>query len=77
MALPESAFQTPYWIRYKEGATLSRDDRLRSANMSLQYNNQPNRHWRIEPQPGFNAQSPSITVDRVNLSTDTPYIRAR
>jgi len=77
MALPESAFQTPYWIRYKEGATLSRDDRLRFANMDLQYDSQPNRSWRNKPQPGYNAQSPSITVDRVILSTDVPYIRAR
>lgn len=77
MALPESAFTNPYWVRIKYGATLSRNDRLRFANMNLQYNNQPDRHWRIEPQPGYNAQSPSITVDKVNVSTDAPYIRAR
>jgi len=77
MALPESAFQKPYWIRIKYEATLARDDRRRFDNMSLQYGSQPNRHWRMQPQPGYNAQSPSITVDRVNLSTDTPYIRAR
>lgn len=77
MALPESAFQKPYWIRIKYEATLSRDDNLRFANMDLRYNNQPDRHWRNKPQPGHNAQSPSITVDRVNLSTDVPYIRAR
>lgn len=77
MALPESAFQNPYWIRIKYGATLARDNRRRFDNMDLQYNNQPNRRWRIQPQPGYNAQSPSITTDKVNLSTDTPYIRAR
>lgn len=77
MALPESAFQKPYWVRIKYGATLSRDDRRRFDNMNLQYGSQPNRHWRIEPQTGYNAQSPSITTDKVNLSTDTPYIRAR
>jgi hypothetical protein len=77
MALPESAFQNSYWIRIKYGATLSRDDRLRFANMDVRYDNQPNRHWRNKPQPGYNAQSPSITSDKVNLSTDTPYIRAR
>ena len=77
MALPESAFQKPYWIRIDHGATLSRDNRLRFANMNVQYGSQPNRHWRIQPQPGYNAQSPSITTDKVNLSTDTPYIRAR
>jgi len=77
MALPDSAFQTPYWIRYKEGPTLSRNSRSRFDNMNLQYNGQPNRHWRNRPQPGYNVQNPSITVDRVNLSTDVPYIRAR
>ena len=77
MALPESAFQKPYWIRVNYEATLSRNDRLRFANMDLQYNNQPNRSWRTGPKPGYNAQSPSIAVDKVNLSTDTPYIRAR
>ncbi len=77
MALPEAVFTNPYWIRIKYGATLSRDNRRRFDNMNVQYGSQPNRHWRIQPQPGFNAQSPSITVDRVNLSTDTPYIRAR
>jgi hypothetical protein len=77
MALPESAFQRPYWIRIDYKATLSRDDNRRFDCMEDQYNNQPNRHWRIRPQPGFNAQSPSIIPDRVNLATDTPYIRAR
>ena len=77
MALPESAFQKPYWIRIDYGATLGRNDRLRFANMNLQYGSQPNRRWRNKPQPGYNAQSPSITTDKVNLSTDTPYIRAR
>jgi hypothetical protein len=77
MALPASAFTNPYWIRLQYGATLSRYDRARFDDMNLQYNNQPNRHWRNTPSPGYNAQSPSITVDRVNLSTDTPYIRAR
>lgn len=77
MALPESAFQKPYWIRVEYKATLARDDRRRFDNMNLQYGSQPNRCWRMEPQPGYNAQSPSITRDRVNLSTDTPYMRAR
>ena len=77
MALPHSAFTNPYWIRYKEGATLSRDDRRRFDNMELRYESQPNRRWRTRPQPGHNAQAPSIKVDRVNLSVDAPYIRAR
>lgn len=77
MALPESAFTNPYWVRIDYGATLARENRRRFDNMNLQYGSQPNRHWRIQPQPGYNAQSPSITTDKVNLSTDTPYIRAR
>lgn len=77
MALPESAFTNPYWIRIRYRPTLSRDSRARFHNMDLQYDNQPSRHWRNKPEPGYNAQSPSITTDKVNLSTDTPYIRAR
>lgn len=74
MALPESAFTNPYWIRYREGATLSRDNRRRFDDMNYQYGG---RAWRIEPQPGFNAQDPSVTPDKINLSTDVPYIRAK
>ncbi len=77
MAIPESAFQNPRFIRYKEGATLSRDNRARFDNMRIMYASQPNRRWRIEPQPGYNAQSPSIRPDRIGLNTDAPYIRTR
>jgi hypothetical protein len=77
MALPDSAFTKPYWIRLRYEATLSRRNSARFDNMNLQYNNQPNRHWRIKPEPGYNAQKPVVATDRVNLSTDTPYIRAR
>ena len=76
MALPESAFRNPYWIRLRYEATLSRDDRQRFTNMEFAYENR-NRAWRGRPQPGYNAQSPSITRDRVNLAVDRPYIRAR
>ncbi len=77
MAIPDSAFQNPRFIRYKEGATLSRDNRERFANMRIMYASQPNRHWRIQPQPGYNAQSPSIRPDKVNLETLVPYLRAK
>jgi hypothetical protein len=75
MALPESAFQKPYWIRYIEGPTLSRDvgaefDEMRHAYATT-------REWRSEPQPGYNAQSPSIRKDTIILTVDVPYIRAR
>lgn len=77
MALPESAFRNPYWIRLRYEATLSRDDRQRFQQMESAYDNSRDRAWRSRPRPGFNAQDPSISVDRVNLTTDRPYIRAR
>lgn len=76
MALPRSAFTNPYWIKYDDEATLVRDDRRRFDFMEIAYEEYP-REWRIEPQPGYNAQNPSIKPDRVNLAADTPYIRAR
>jgi len=77
MPLPETAFTNPYWIKIPYGATLERDDRHLFDCMELQYNNQPNRHWRMRPRPGYNTQSPVVFVETVNLSVDTPYIRAR
>lgn len=74
MAIPESAFSKPYFIKYKEGATLLRDDARRFDDMNHQYGG---RAWRNQPQPGYNAQNPSTTPDVINLSTDVPYIRAR
>lgn len=74
MALPESAFQKPYFIEYVEGATLLRNDSARFDDMNYQYGG---RAWRNEPQPGYNAQNPSLTPDMFNLSTEVPYIRAR
>ena len=76
MPIPESAFRSPYWIRYREGATLVRDDRRRFDYMNVAYTRYP-REWRIEPQPGYNAQNPSTKPDRVNLSVNTPHIRTR
>lgn len=75
MALPESAFQRPYWIRYIEGPTLSRDAGAEFDEMSHAYANK--REWRMEPQPGYNAQSPSTKADNIILTVDVPYIRAR
>jgi hypothetical protein len=76
MTIPESAFRRPYWIKYREGATLVRSDKRRFDRMDITYASYP-REWRIEPQPGYNAQSPSTKADKVNLSTDAPRIRAR
>ena len=77
MALPESAFQRPYWIRLDYQATLSRSDIRRFDCMEMRYNGQPDRAWRIRPYPGHNAQNPSTIADRPNLATDAPYIRTR
>lgn len=75
MALPESAFQRPYWIRYKYEATLLRDDSARFDDMRYRYAS--TRQYRNVPIPGYNAQVPTIRADRVDLLTDAPYIRAR
>lgn len=77
MALPYTDFTNPYWIRIPDGATLARDNSHKFDYMELQYNNQPNRHWRMRPRPGYNAESPVTFVEHVNLTVDVPYIRAR
>ena len=76
MVLPESAFREPYFIRYREGATLVRSDKRRFDYMNVAYASYP-REYRTMPRPGYNAQSPRIKPDRVNLSTDAPTIRAK
>ena len=75
MAIPERDFMYPRFIRYREGATLSRDDGARFNCMDLQYGS--GRAWRNQPIPGYNAQNPRVLPDKVNLSTDVPFIRAR
>lgn len=77
MAVTEFDIRNPRFIRYDYEATLSRSDRRRFDNMSIQYANQPNRHWRIEPQPGYNAQDPVIRPDNIKLDVDAPIIRAK
>lgn len=76
MALPYEAFQNPYWVRYIEGPTLSRRSGAQFDEMRYSYGAR-SRACRNEPQPGYNAQSPSIVRDRINLNTDAPYIRTR
>jgi hypothetical protein len=75
MVLSESAFQKPYWIRYIEGPTLSRELGSEYDEMTDAYADP--RSWRAEPQPGYNAQKPVTTTDRIVLTVDAPYIRAR
>jgi len=78
MVISEYEMRNPRWIRYSESeATLARDDRRRFDNMQLRYANQPQRSWRIQPQPGYNAQNPVIYVENIKLDTETPVIRAR
>jgi len=76
MALPESAFTKPYWIRYIEGPTLSRRIGAQFDRMTYTYGAR-SRSWRNQPQPGYNAQKPTTVPDHINLTTDVPYIRAR
>jgi hypothetical protein len=76
MAISDREMMYPRFIRYKEGATLMRDDARRFDQMTYSYGER-SRSWRNQPQPGYNAQHPSIRADRVNLRTDVPYIRTR
>jgi hypothetical protein len=76
MAISDRDMMYPRFIRYVEGATLLRDDNARFDQMRYSYGAR-SRVWRNQPQPGYNAQKPSIRPDRVNLNTDVPYIRTR
>lgn len=68
----------PRWIRYKEGATLVRDDRRRFDEMTLQYEpGNASRSWRQRPWMGHNAGDPSTQPDRPKLNVDNVNIRTR
>lgn len=70
MAIPLSDFANPRFIRYEEGATLSRDDDARYMTFD---NTRAYRDG--QPQPGYNADNPSLTPERVDLSTDEVNLR--
>jgi hypothetical protein len=63
--IPLSDYANPRFIRYKVGATLSRNDNARFSCMSY-----GGRAWRNQPQPGYSASNPRITPLRINLNVD-------
>jgi len=54
------------FVRYKEGATLSRDDTLRF----MDYSGSRSYGRANMAQAGYNAQNPSIMVRTIRLNTD-------
>jgi len=70
MAIPLSDFANPRFIRYLEGATLTRDD----DDRYMTFDN--TRSYREgQPQPGYNAANPSLTPERVDFDTDEVNLR--
>lgn len=63
-------YQTPRFIRYSEGWTLTRNtaDRYMRFDDARRYRNG-------QPQPGYNAQNPSIQIERVDFNTDVVKLR--
>ena len=64
--IPLTDYENPRFIRYKEGATLSRDDNARFDYVD--YDNP--RRWRIKPQPGYRSEAPSLKPIKINLRSD-------
>jgi len=66
MAIPMAEIRSRF-VRYKEGATLSRDDNLRF----MDYNDYPRSYARVNMgQMGYNAQNPSVRIRTVRLNSD-------
>lgn len=65
MPLPISDYQNPRFRRIPEGATMSRNDN--AVFDAVQYGVDI-RGWRMQPQPGYNAQYPSTSPIRINLN---------
>jgi hypothetical protein len=63
-------YQTPKFTRYDEGHTLGRDDSLRYMSFS---NTRSYRNG--QPQPGYNAQNPSLVANRVRFDTDVVNLK--
>lgn len=63
-------YQNPRFIPYVEGWTLTRDtgDRYLTFGDLRRYRNG-------QPQPGYNAQNPSIQPERVNFRTEDVKLR--
>lgn len=72
MAIPMSEIRSKF-VRYQPGATLSRDDTLRFMDYTGE-----RRYGRVDMgQLGYNAQNPSVRVQRIRLNTDVPTIPTR
>lgn len=66
MAIPLKDFQNPRFIRYKEGPTLSRDERARYESMP--YGGDNVRAWRQSPLTGYNSSYPSTQALKVDFN---------
>lgn len=72
MAIPMGEIRSRF-IRYTPGATLARDDTLRF----MSYDN-ARRYGRVTMgQLGYNAQNPSVRVQRMRLNVDSPTLPRR
>jgi len=66
MAIPMTEIRSKF-IRYNEGATLSRDDNLRFMDYS-----DVRSYGRVNiGQMGYNAQNPSVRIRSVRLNSDS------
>ena len=66
----ESDYRNPRFIPYKEGWTLTRNtpDRYMSFDSQRSYRSG-------QPQPGYNAQNPSVQSERVDFNQDVVKLR--
>lgn len=75
MALSMNDFRNPYFIRYNEGHTLTRDTHDRYIDYASE---DMKRHFRgTTPQPGYNANNPTTVLPRVRLDVDAVSLRTR
>lgn len=73
MAIPMNEIRSRF-IRYNEGATLSRDDGLRF----MDHGDHPRSYGRVNVgQLGYNAQNPSIRVRTIRLNRDSITLPSR
>lgn len=66
MPIPLKDFQNPEFIPYKEGPTLSRNDR--AVFDAMPYGGSNRRAWRQSPQPGYNSAFPSTQPLKVDFN---------
>ena len=69
MPISDDEARKPKWIRYEEGATLSRDDNLKYIDYSD--GNYPRRYRNdAYKRMGYNANNPSTTQEIINIRQD-------